>query len=209
MTHDSNMNCTAAELRQRAETVLHEKYGNRSALTNSSTSQPSLHDVLAHQVELETLNGDLRMARFELETALEKYTDLYEFALFGCFTLDDHGTISAANLTGAMLAGFERSQLLGRGFTQLVVPEHRQQFSAFLNSVFGHQEKQSCDVELSTKQGVLLPVRIDGEVFGSGQECHIAVIDTSRESHNDRPPDESCQERDESDNSSYQHHDCS
>jgi PAS domain S-box-containing protein len=202
------MNRTAAELRQRAEAVLQEKYGNSSALPKPGASLPPLHTVPADQEELETINGDLRMARFELETALEKYTDLYEFALFGCFTLDDHGTISAANRAGAMLAGIERSRLLGRSFTQLVVAEQRQQFLAFLNNVFGQQEKQSCDVELSTKQGTSLPVRIDGETFGSGQECHIAVIDMSRESHNDRPPGEDYQEREDSDHSTYQHHDC-
>ena len=61
-------------------------------------------------------NEELRQARDELETALEKYTDLYDFAPVGYFTLDRDGVIRAVNLTGAGLLGIERSRLLGRRF---------------------------------------------------------------------------------------------
>ena len=59
-------------------------------------------------------NEELKQARGELEKQLEKYSDLYNFAPVGYFTLDRAGTILEANLTGARLLGVERSRLVGR-----------------------------------------------------------------------------------------------
>ena len=44
-----------------------------------------------------------------METLLEKYTDLYDFAPVGYFSLDEQGRILEVNLTGAALLGVERS----------------------------------------------------------------------------------------------------
>jgi len=55
------------------------------------------------RVELAIQNEELREAKFKVQEALEKYTDLYEFAPTGYFTLYRNGAISAANLAAANL----------------------------------------------------------------------------------------------------------
>ena len=44
-----------------------------------------------------------------LEEARSKYTDLYEFAPVGYFTLDKNGLVLDTNLTGANLLGREKA----------------------------------------------------------------------------------------------------
>ncbi|MDR3580609.1 MAG: hypothetical protein P4L44_11665 [Oryzomonas sp.] len=54
------------------------------------TEQESLrlkHELQVHQVELEMQNAELRQARDKLETTPEQYTDLYDFAPAGYFSL--------------------------------------------------------------------------------------------------------------------------
>src|ERR1035437_4901072 len=78
--------------------------------------QPLLHELQVHQIELEMQNTEIRQARDVVETALEKYTDLYAFAPVGYFTFDRNGNIITVNLCGARLLGVERSRLIGRHF---------------------------------------------------------------------------------------------
>ena len=87
-------------------------------------------------------NAELRQARDELETALEKYTDLYDFAPVGYFTLDRKGTIRSVNLTGAALMGVERSRLVGRRFGFFVTDAARPTFTACLAKIFTIRAKR-------------------------------------------------------------------
>ena len=68
---------------------------------------------------MEMQNAELRQARDEVETVLDKYNDLYDWAPVGYFTLDREGVISTLNLTGADLFYIERSLLPGRRFNSL------------------------------------------------------------------------------------------
>ena len=85
------------ELRGRAEARLRERRNNqRSEVRDQRSSadpQRLLHELQVHQVELEMQNAELQKTRDELELALEKYTDLYDFAPVGYFTLASDGLI--------------------------------------------------------------------------------------------------------------------
>ncbi len=85
-----------------------------------------------HQVELELQNAELERTRDELEAALERYTDLYDFAPVGYFTLARDGGIYSANLAGADLLGVPRARLLGRRFGTFLPLAERPGFDAFL-----------------------------------------------------------------------------
>jgi PAS domain S-box-containing protein len=167
-----------AELRRRAEAYLREQKKLKAGVAKTGAdSRRLLHELQVHEIELEMQNAELRQARDELEVALENYTDLYDFAPSGYFTLAATGAILQANLTGATLVGIERSRLVGQSFRQLVSAEFRPAFSNFLKNVFDGEEKQSGDFELAGKGQPLRFVNIEAQCWLNRQECRAVVVD--------------------------------
>ena len=141
-----------AELRRRAEARLREKQSSqRSEVGDQSTAEETqrlVHELEVHQIQLEMQNEELQRTRGEVEAILAQYTDLYDFAPVGYFTLGRDGAIRRVNLTGASLLGVERIGLSGRRFGLFVSEEARPAFNAFLDKVFASQAKETCEVAL-------------------------------------------------------------
>jgi len=180
-THEDKILSTARELRLRAEELLKTKMPETGFTQLDGESLGLLHELHVHAIELEMLNAELRQARDEVESSLEKCADLYDFAPVGYFTLDQIGTVRTANLTAAGLLGIERSRLLGCRFGLFIADEYRAIFADFLQKGFANQGSEFCEVELHTQSNSTLTVQIEAVVLGTAQECRIAVIDiTSR-----------------------------
>ena len=145
---------SAKDLRQRAEKQLKSKSSEASFRLTGEEAQRLAHELEVHQIELEMQNAELRQARNEVENALASYTDLYDFAPVGYFSLDRSAVISGVNLTGAKLLNAERSRLIGRNFGQFITEKYRPDFTAFLETVFASQGKESCEVALLKKGGL-------------------------------------------------------
>ncbi|NTV15234.1 MAG: GGDEF domain-containing protein [Desulfobulbaceae bacterium] len=139
--------------------------------------QRLLHELQVHQVELEMQNSELRQARDDAEAALGRYTDLYDFAPVGYFTLDRSGIIRAANFAGTGLLEETRVQLLGRRFDHFVAEEDLPTFGTFLGKVFAGWGKEECEAALLNKSKTPLIVQIEAMTAASGQECNLALID--------------------------------
>ena len=167
------------QLRSRAETRWREqKKLPAGAAQAGADSRRLLHELEVHQIELEMQNAELRQARDEREASLENYTDLYDFAPVGYFTLAAAGVINQVNLTGTNLVGMERSRLVGRTFGMLVAPELRPIFYTFLKKVFASQAKASIDLAFLGRSGQpLRDVNLEARCLPNGQECRVAVID--------------------------------
>jgi PAS domain S-box-containing protein len=166
-----------AGLRHRAERKSGKRGSSLAMPHTEADARRLLHELEVHQIELEMQNAELRVARDEAEAMLEKYTDLYDFAPVGYFTLAADGTIRLVNLTGSIIAGVERSKLTGRVFGMLVTPEQRPVFKNFLKQVFAGEGKQSEDFEIAG--GDMLPriVHIEALRSPNGQECSVLVVD--------------------------------
>ena len=165
------------ELRQLAEELL--EVGGKSAppAVTVEESLRLLHEFQVHQIELELQNEELRKARDERDAVLEKYTDLYDFAPVGYFTLDRSGTIRCVNLTGAGIIGIDRSRLNGSFFKLLVAAEARTALASFLEKVFASPVKEECELELLAEGNSPRFVMIKVVAAASGEECHVALID--------------------------------
>ena len=122
-----------SEMRRRAEARLREQQkGGASGNPKSEADiQRLLHDLEVHQIELEMQNEELSAARNEMEAMLEKYTDLYDFAPVGYFTLDTTGDIIESNLAAASLLGLARSALMHRRFGLFVSATDLPAFGGF------------------------------------------------------------------------------
>lgn len=185
MSKKANTSVTTAELRRRAEAQLRERQRNQRSETgdpkSAADTQRLLHELQVHQVELEMQNADLQEARDRLETLLEKYTDLYDFAPVGYFTMDEQGRILEVNLTGAALLGVERSTLINRRLPRFVVPASQPIFLAFLERVFAGTGKQVCQAALLKENATVLWASFHGTaaicVSGAPKWCRVAVSD--------------------------------
>ncbi|HSZ76763.1 MAG TPA: ATP-binding protein [Chthoniobacterales bacterium] len=173
----------AAELRRLAESRLSEKQKNQRSLAaadrTSHDTQRLVLELQIHQIELEMQNEQLEQARAETETALELYTELYEFAPTGYFTLDHNGTIRQVNLTGSGLLGVDRSRLVNRRFGLFVAERFRNQFGSFVTKVFDSQSRETCEVMLLREGKAPFYARIEAKSSDDGLECRAVVVDVT------------------------------
>jgi signal transduction histidine kinase/ActR/RegA family two-component response regulator len=176
-----NLPPTAAELRRRAEERLRAQHPETGQARTDADTQRLVHELQVHQVELEMQNEELQKARDEMEAALEKYSDLYDFAPVGYLTLDREGTIREANLISASLLGIERARLVNRRFGLCLSPTDVPAFNAFLTRVFESQVRQFCEVTLLSEGKPPVAARIEAVIAESGQECRAVLDDITEQ----------------------------
>lgn len=169
-----------ATLRARAEKSLHARERTAPPATEADASR-LLHELEVHQIELEFQNAELGKSRDELEATLARYTDLYDFAPVGYFTLSRDGAILSANLTGAELLGVSRARLLGRLFGTFLSPGCRPILASFLERTLVDGKWESCEVTLAFEGKAERVLRIEATAAPSAQECRAAVLDVTQE----------------------------
>jgi len=98
-------------LRKKAEEVAKKRLSMREMLPSVPEMMKLIEELEVYQVELEMQNEKLMRAKEQAETATEKYTELYDFAPSGYFTLSKGGKIIELNLSGANMLGKERLRL--------------------------------------------------------------------------------------------------
>jgi PAS domain S-box-containing protein len=169
-----------AELRRQAELRLR---GRQSVENSDFSTQRLLHELEVHRAELEMQNIELRKTRDELEVALEKYTDLYDFAPVGYLSVDESAVILEANLKSAALLGTERSRLVNRSLRLFMSSASHPIFVAFLGKVFTGPDDQECEALLLKKGGGAFwaAIRATSAVRPSGTPrwCRVAFGDIS------------------------------
>src|SRR4051812_40243576 len=82
-----------------------------------------LHELKARQVELENKNEDLKQIAATLRDLTKRYSDHYELAPNGYFTINSHGIIQELNLRSCSYLKISRSKALGTAFTDYLVEE--------------------------------------------------------------------------------------
>jgi diguanylate cyclase (GGDEF)-like protein/PAS domain S-box-containing protein len=159
------------------------RQAKQHALPGECETGRLLHELQVHQIELENQNSELRRARDEVELALGRYTDLYDFAPIGYLTLERGADIIAVNLSGASLLGVARASLVGRNFASFLAGPARPVFAAFMARVFALPGKHSCEVSLNPELGTPLFVLLEAAVCNRGLECRIALLDLTDYRH--------------------------
>ena len=146
-------------------------------------AQRVFHELEVHQIELEMQNAELHRARNDLEAALADYTDLYDFAPVGYFSIDEAGAILEANLTGAALLGVERGRLIKSRFSLFVAPTSRPEFATFLEQAFSGLDDRTCEALIRNEGGRTFwaEFRASSAISqaGSRRWCRMAFADVS------------------------------
>lgn len=170
---------TEAEiLRQKAEDWL--KKNPYKAVPNISKADALklIHELEVYQIELKMQNEELALAKEQAaEVADAKYTELYDFAPSGYYTLSREGKIDMLNLSGATLLGKERSVLINCIFSLFISNDTKPVFNIFLEKVFKNRTKQSCEVTLSVKDNLPVFVLLNGIISYNSNLCLITAVD--------------------------------
>jgi two-component system, cell cycle sensor histidine kinase and response regulator CckA len=177
MQKQPNRTSNAAERRRHAEELLREQQPKANLAQTDAQAQRLVHELQVHQIELQMQNAELQQTRDELEAALEKYSDLYDFAPVGYLTLDREGTIREANLTAADLLGIDRSHLLNRRFEFLVSADCLPAFKDLLTKLFESKVREYCEVTILKEGKPPVEMQIEALVAASGLECRAALTD--------------------------------
>ncbi|HLZ20247.1 MAG TPA: PAS domain-containing protein, partial [Smithellaceae bacterium] len=168
----------AAGLRRRAEAKLSEMRRNAVDLPATEGGIRRLvHEMEVYQIELTMQNEELAQSRAQAEAWLSRYTDLYDFAPVGFFTLARDGAIRQVNLAGASLLGEERINLIKRRFGVFVSSTSSATFDTFIEKVFESPRKETCEVLLQKDDAFPLWVHIEATGSEDGQECRAVVVD--------------------------------
>ena len=166
-------------LRRNAEEQLKKKQIKMNKPVLETDAVKLLHELQVHQIELEMQNEELREANLTAETALKKYTMLYDFAPMGYFTLEKDGSIFELNFTGAEMLGEKRFGLVNTNFNLFVSLESKSVFDKFIKKVYASNIKESCKLMLGYDNNTQCHVYIEGIVTGDDQKCLLSVVDIS------------------------------
>jgi PAS domain S-box-containing protein len=164
-------------LRQKAELLLNKKTQESASPFSEIEMLRLIHELEVHQVELVLQNDELRRAREVAEVATSKYTNLYEFAPSGYFTLSTVSEIIELNITGTQMLGKDRSKLINHKFTHFVSPETRPVFNLFLEKVFQSKLKETCEVKLLTDGDNPTYFMLTGIITKDPNQCNITMVD--------------------------------
>jgi PAS domain S-box-containing protein len=166
-------------LRRNAEELLKKKQVKMEKDSIETDSIKLLHELQVHQIELEMQNEELIKANETAETALKKYTMLYDFAPMGYFTLDPNGNIYELNFTGAEMLGDKRFSLVNTNFRLFISKESRTVFDKFFSKIYSKNGKESCEVKLGYDGNSISTVYMEGVVTGDDRNCLLSVVDIS------------------------------
>ena len=88
-----------------------------------------------------------------METAYNKYFDLFDLAPIGYFRISEKGQIRQANLTGADLLAAERAYLEARLFSRFVAKHDQRVFAAHLKNTLETSGAKHCELRITAKDG--------------------------------------------------------
>jgi PAS domain S-box-containing protein len=138
-----------------------------------------IRDLRAHQVEATMQNEELKRTHQELKQAKDKYSDLYDFAPVGYFTLDRAGLILDVNRTGAALLGRARNRLVKKPFSSFLSADDYRTYYSHLKQVFGTKTRRTCEIQLERHDQRRFPARLESVAVpdsnGEFNQCRMVV----------------------------------
>lgn len=167
-------------LRGKAEALLKEKYRNKLVSLSETEIIKLLQEFEVYQIELELQKEELKLAKEKAETISEKYTNLYDFAPIGYFTINSYGEICELNFNAAKMLNKERSKLINNNFKFFIDLEHRSLFKDFLDQLSDTKTKQNCEVKLVINDKLSAFVHIEGVLSEIEKKYLLTVIDISK-----------------------------
>lgn len=180
MKNETIKSTYAEFIRRKAEGLLKEKYSAKTGSTEKIDTIKLMYELEVHEIELEMQKEELQHAKEKAETNAEKYTNLYDYAPAGYFTLNSDGEICELNFSAAKMLNKERSKLINSNFKIFIASKTRSIFVDFLDEVSDTKTKQSCEVWLAINEKPSAFVHIEGILLENEKKYLLTVIDISK-----------------------------
>ena len=139
-----------------------------------------------YQIELQSQNEDLLHSAVIAEEAADKYTELYDFAPTGYFSLTKDGEISELNMLGSAMLGKEKTELLQSKFVFFVSEETKPIFNLFIQNVYNSQVHEVCELILLTDDNKLKDVNLTGIADKKSNLCFVTAIDITERKQSEK-----------------------
>ena len=168
----------SSKYRKHAEEQLKTRLlGTKPAISSKADMLKIIHELEVSGIELEMQNEELILAREANRERVEKYTDLYDHAPTGHFTLSKDGNINELNLTAAKMLGTDRDRLKTIPFATFISIESRTAFTLFLLNVFNDGGQAVCNLKMTIGGGEKAYVHLTGVATPNSLECRVTVTD--------------------------------
>lgn len=126
--------------------------GDISALSPDDI-QRLIRELQVHQVEVKMKNEELTRVHHELRDSRDRYSDLYDFAPVGYFTLNNDLMILEVNRTGAAMLGTSTEALLHKPFSAFVCKDDYGSYYSHFRQVLGTKTRRTCEIMLERCDG--------------------------------------------------------
>ncbi|MEY2931354.1 MAG: hypothetical protein RL033_2103 [Pseudomonadota bacterium] len=168
-------------LRRLAEQRLRE----RKEAANQALRDPErlVYELEVHQMELEIQNEELRASRIELESALARYTEIFDFAPIAYLTITMEGVIRESNHAAAKLLGRLRSQLVGQRFQQLVPGHFGGHFAELMRLALVSEGRESCVLELLQSPSGSCAVQLMATLLARAEPLILLTVQEATAGH--------------------------
>lgn len=152
---------------------------------NTSDALGLIEELRRKKAELERQNRELRETQARLEESRNKYSELYDQAPVGYFTMDTEGRILEINLTGAAMLGDSRDRLMNRPFLDFVAKEFHVIFKNHYKEACLSENKLNCELMLIKKDGTefygcLESTRVKGFGVEQTHRCRTTISDITQ-----------------------------
>jgi PAS domain S-box-containing protein len=148
-----------------------------SSPATAADSLKLLHELQVNQVELDLQEEELRRSMAELEEALNRQLQLYEFSPAASFIVDRSATLCELNRTGASLLGHERDAVLGRTLDSFLEPDSSRALHALLMRVGDGVVGDGCELRFAARDGVSRSAYASVGPEPSGQRFLVACVE--------------------------------
>jgi PAS domain S-box-containing protein len=139
-----------------------------------------LHELQAHQVELDLQHGQLQANEHEFAQELDRYKALFDFAPVGYLVVGRGGLVIEGNLAGARLLGVEPDEVGGRPVADFLAPGSRLALLGLLKKLRDGGAGASCEVQTANGEGGLRPIRIVADMAPGGEAVLMIVSESAR-----------------------------
>lgn len=160
------------------QTNKEEMQTSREELMSTNEELQSTNEELTTSTEeLRTMNEQLLQARQQAEQSLINYTDLFDSAPVGYFTLNRQGKIIHVNHAGKELLAESIDDQVGSRLNLYIVEQHRNTFLAMLEATFNENKAKKCDVSLWRDGIHLRYVTINISAPKDNDHCRVIISD--------------------------------